>query len=680
MAQCWRQRKYPVTFQFCAKSRSDRIELYGSFSKTSWTEPIAILTYAYQRNAEESVFSEVIQLVPDSYEYKYKINNKHWCLNPNERKNKDNNVLDREDFMQLILDRYDAQETITQNGRTRYHDVGMILYTDHLMFDVELIVNDVNRYKAHRAILAAGSDYFAAMFQSGMTESTSKTISLQVNDVQVFPDILKYLYTGVMDVAKLTFDQLESLLEIADMYQILSLYKVLLNSLANDIDANNCLRLLFLEKYLSHNWATIRKQCIEAAAKYFLYVCHQADFLKLPLDVLTDILDHTGLVISNQAMLHAALQRWLVKSLTQNPKGNLNDELSKYMISGLYTFAFENCSKLYKVPSTIVCFFADGTERYTTMTINSINSFLASTPNVMVGLLVMNEDTKSLVLNNIGRQYHYRILCKSISSSPILKDWNLTQYKLDIIKFSYDGFEEIYWMDSDTVIYNNMTSSLHDFRSSSQMFYFILDHVMYDTNFMKKWCEQHPLAMIPQACFMGFKSTVISSFFSLWKQAWIKWIEPQPFSVYQDPNPSFPGSAFCIEQYALGNAVYQFLVKENFNTHSTAISNYIKTIARKVIPITVKQVKQTKNMLQLNHIVGRVPCSWSGSGCIPLMCSFFRYTSNWSCTYLGRLPVVSCNQSSNSMFVDDFLDCLLHFYNQNYEDGYQWYLQNLLPK
>ncbi|CAF1504942.1 unnamed protein product, partial [Adineta ricciae] len=167
MAQCWRQRKYPVTFQFCAKSRSDRIELYGSFSKTSWTEPIAILTYAYQRNAEESVFSEVIQLVPDSYEYKYKINNKHWCLNPNERKNKDNNVLDREDFMQLILDRYDAQETITQNGRTRYHDVGMILYTDHLMFDVELIVNDVNRYKAHRAILAAGSDYFAAMFQSG---------------------------------------------------------------------------------------------------------------------------------------------------------------------------------------------------------------------------------------------------------------------------------------------------------------------------------------------------------------------------------------------------------------------------------------------------------------------------------------------------------------------------------
>jgi hypothetical protein len=35
---------------------------------------------------------------------------------------------------------------------------------------------------------------------------------------------------------------------------------------------------------------------------------------------------------------------------------------------------------------------------------------------------------------------------------------------------------------------------------------------MYDEHFLNKWREQHPETFIPQACFMGFKSTIIKSF------------------------------------------------------------------------------------------------------------------------------------------------------------------------
>jgi len=38
---------------------------------------------------------------------------------------------------------------------------------------------------------------------------------------------------------------------------------------------------------------------------------------------------------------------------------------------------------------------------------------------------------------------------------------------------------------------------------------------------------------------------------------WRKWIEPAPFANFGDPDPAFPGSAFCIEQYALGLALEQ---------------------------------------------------------------------------------------------------------------------------
>jgi len=58
---------------------------------------------------------------------------------------------------------------------------------------------------------------------------------------------------------------------------------------------------------------------------------------------------------------------------------------------------------------------------------------------------------------------------------------------------------------------------------------------------------------------MCFKSKSIRRFFSAWEDTWREWITPSPFAKYQDPYPQFPGSAFCIEQYALGMTIERFL-------------------------------------------------------------------------------------------------------------------------
>lgn len=39
---------------------------------------------------------------------------------------------------------------------------------------------------------------------------------------------------------------------------------------------------------------------------------------------------------------------------------------------------------------------------------------------------------------------------------------------------------------------------------------------------------------------------------------WNDWITPKPFARYPDPNSTFVGSEFCIEQYALGFAINEF--------------------------------------------------------------------------------------------------------------------------
>jgi len=51
---------------------------------------------------------------------------------------------------------------------------------------------------------------------------------------------------------------------------------------------------------------------------------------------------------------------------------------------------------------------------------------------------------------------------------------------------------------------------------------------------------------------MGFKREIMPAFFKAWEETWRKWIEPVPFLNYPNPVPSFAGSAFCTEQYALG--------------------------------------------------------------------------------------------------------------------------------
>jgi len=207
----------------------------------------------------------------------------------------------------------------------------------------------------------------------------------------------------------------------------------------------------------------------------------------------------------------------------------------------------------------IVCFFADGSEKYTQMTVMAISSFLDNTPYIKVGLLTHDAAVRDRVLAKLNPAHQHRVAWRQTSNTPHLVNWNPTQYKLDIAKFADDGFECIFWMDSDTVTFGDMTQFLLRFSESNKQFFLVKDHVMFNSDFVANWTRERPLGIIPQACFMGFKYSIIKPFFSLWRQMWEQWISPSPFTNYPDPNPNFVGSMFCIEQYALAMALSRFL-------------------------------------------------------------------------------------------------------------------------
>lgn len=236
----------------------------------------------------------------------------------------------------------------------------------------------------------------------------------------------------------------------------------------------------------------------------------------------------------------------------------------------------------------IVCFYADGSEKYTPMTAYALSSFLKNTPSVPAALFTHTPEVRDQVLKEVPEALRYRVGCHFVNPVPPLPGWNPTQHKLDIASLSTLGYNTIFWADSDVIVFGDMTPFIESFIKSNALVYVVPDHVMHDSVFQSRWREEHPDTIIPQACLMGFRSSIIAPLFEMWREIWQKWISPWPFARFRDPRPGFAGSAFCIEQYALGNALRQFFEsRHRARKHSTPfrLTDYVMVFERETLII-----------------------------------------------------------------------------------------------
>ncbi|XP_071384326.1 kelch-like protein 42 [Centroberyx affinis] len=135
------------------------------------------------------------------------------------------------------------------------------------------IVMDDKTYEVNKKKLIEKSDYFRALYSSGMRESTEDSVQLQGLSVPGLELVLEFINTSKVQVVNET---LEDLIETASFLQVTSILKLL----TSEIRQENCVELYSLsEVYGTHD---LRHACLKYMTCYYHPMLRRPEFGSLP--------------------------------------------------------------------------------------------------------------------------------------------------------------------------------------------------------------------------------------------------------------------------------------------------------------------------------------------------------------------------------------------------------------
>jgi speckle-type POZ protein len=131
----------------------------------------------------------------------------------------------------------------------RLSDDLSILFESQKFSDVLLVVNG-REYYAHKAILAARSPVFAAMFEHEMEEKKQNRVEITDMDHEVLREMLRFIYTGKATNLEKMHDEL---LAAADKYDLERLKVMCEESLCSNLSVDTAADVLILADMHSAN-------------------------------------------------------------------------------------------------------------------------------------------------------------------------------------------------------------------------------------------------------------------------------------------------------------------------------------------------------------------------------------------------------------------------------------------
>lgn len=181
--------------------------------------------------------------------------------------------------------------------------------------DVVLCAGGVD-FPCHKAVLAASSPYFRAMFTSDLRERNSQRIQLPEIYSDTMALILDYVYSGEV---KITLENVQSLFQAADFLDYNNLSAGCIVFLKNNITVDNCIDLIQFASRCSSS-GSLLDAAMTLLDNNFENVTKNRAFLDIEPDILIRVLTSESIRLTSEETIVFACLRWLAHDFERREK------------------------------------------------------------------------------------------------------------------------------------------------------------------------------------------------------------------------------------------------------------------------------------------------------------------------------------------------------------------------
>ena len=174
-----------------------------------------------------------------------------------------------------------------------------------LLCDVHLVAEGV-KFPAHRAVLAAASPYFQAMFTGGFKENKMNDITLNCMSSEGLKCVLDAIYTGELS---LTVENACDVVALASLLQLNEIVEHCGRFLTRNISTHTCLSFLSVAERYDLQEAV--NECDKFALENFDTISQSMEFVNLSKEKLCKFLSDDQLKVhSGEIEVYRAILKW----------------------------------------------------------------------------------------------------------------------------------------------------------------------------------------------------------------------------------------------------------------------------------------------------------------------------------------------------------------------------------
>uniref|UniRef100_A0A1I8MB33 BTB domain-containing protein n=1 Tax=Musca domestica TaxID=7370 RepID=A0A1I8MB33_MUSDO len=174
------------------------------------------------------------------------------------------------------------------------------LLTDEKFSDVTLVGRGGMQFRAHKNILSARSEVFAAMFDNEFLENKANSVSIDDIDGEVLQEMLNYIYTEEIVSKELAAD----LYVAADKYALVDLQSLCESILTQTMDISSVADILLLAERTSNE--RLKRNALQFISKNIVAVMETASWKRLQAldhNLCIDVLSKTIKAICNDEQI-----------------------------------------------------------------------------------------------------------------------------------------------------------------------------------------------------------------------------------------------------------------------------------------------------------------------------------------------------------------------------------------